>query len=280
MTYKNLLVHIDDTEASAGRVAAAVSLARTFDAHLTGLYVAPEPEVPSYVHAYIPRQVILDQRAYVAEALEAAKTSFLATLDKEGLSGDCRTESALRTAIYARIALHARYADLAIVGQHQPDDPGPGTAHVVEDLVLSSGRPVLVIPYIGAGKQIGRKVAVAWDAGREAARAVGDAMPILERAESVHVVTVDARGSDLGHGEDPGADIALHLARHGIKADVHHTQADDIAVGDVILSWLADTGCDLLVMGAYAHSRLREVVLGGVTRRMLESMTVPVLMSH
>jgi nucleotide-binding universal stress UspA family protein len=151
---------------------------------------------------------------------------------------------------------------------------------MVENLLIYSGRPVLVVPYIGTGERIGRTVTVAWDAGREAARAVADAMPLLERAEKVHVLVVDPRPSADGHGEEPGADLALHLARHGVKAEVNRTEANDIGTGDVILSWLSDADSDLLVMGAYAHSRLRELVLGGVTRRILDGMTVPVLMSH
>jgi nucleotide-binding universal stress UspA family protein len=91
---------------------------------------------------------------------------------------------------------------------------------------------------------------------------------------------VNPRSGISGHGEEPGADIALHLARHGIETEVNHTHAEDVGVGDVILSWLSDSGSDLLVMGAYGHSRLRELILGGVTRRILESMTVPVLLSH
>ncbi len=151
---------------------------------------------------------------------------------------------------------------------------------MVGNLVMSAGRPALVIPYIGAPEGFGRTVTLAWDAGREAARTVADAMPLLERAEQVHVLAVNPRSGISGHGEEPGADIALHLARHGITAEVNHTHAQDVGVGDAILSWLSDSGSDLLVMGAYGHSRLRELVLGGVTRRLLDSMTVPVLISH
>jgi nucleotide-binding universal stress UspA family protein len=151
---------------------------------------------------------------------------------------------------------------------------------MVGDLVTSAGRPALVIPYIGAPEPFGRTVTIAWDAGREAARAVADAMPLLEKAEKVHLLTVNPRFGISGHGEEPGADIALHLARHGIQAEVNHSHARDMEVGDLVLSWLADSSSDLLVMGAYGHSRLRELVLGGVTRRLLDSMTVPVLMSH
>ena len=145
-------------------------------------------------------------------------------------------------------------------------------------MVLAAGRPALVIPYIGAGETLGERVLVAWDGGREAARAVNDALPLLERAASVGVLVINpSRG---GHGEQPGADIALHLARHGISVDAEHLEARDISTGNALLSRLADQNIDVLVMGAYGHSRLREMVLGGVTRQVFQSMTVPVLMSH
>ena len=151
---------------------------------------------------------------------------------------------------------------------------------MVEDLVLSAGRPVLMIPYIGASSPIGRIVTVAWDAGQAAARAVADAMPLLETADKVHVLAVNPVAGIDAHGAEPGADIALNLARHDVKAEVHTTTAPDIKEGEAILSWLSDSGSDLLVMGAYGHARLRELVMGGVTRCILQSMTTPVLMSH
>jgi nucleotide-binding universal stress UspA family protein len=149
-----------------------------------------------------------------------------------------------------------------------------------EEVTLNSGRPTLVVPYIGAAATIGERVMVAWNASREAARAIGDAMPLLERAKVVTVVSVNARPDALGHGEDPGADIGAHLARHGLKVEVERLEARDIDVPNAILSRLADAGSDLLVMGCYGHSRLREMVLGGVTRTILGEMTVPVLMAH
>jgi nucleotide-binding universal stress UspA family protein len=178
-------------------------------------------------------------------------------------------------------AVHARYADMAILGQLDPDRvetellrPRP------EQIALASGRPVLVVPYAGRFADIGRRVVVAWNATREAARAIGDAMPLLVSAELVTVLTIDAREGPSDHGELPGADIALHLARHGVKAQIERTVSAGLPVGEVLLSRLADLGADLLVMGAYGHSRMREVLLGGATRSVLQTMTVPVLMSH
>ena len=178
-------------------------------------------------------------------------------------------------------ALHARYSDLAILGQLDPDRAQPeATGPRPEQVVLASGRPVLVVPYAGHFDKLGRRVVIGWNATREAARAVGDAMPLLAAAEVVTVLTIDAREAPRGHGELPGADISRHLARHGVKAQVEQTVLADLSVGDVLLSRAADLGADLLVMGAYGHSRFRELLLGGATRTLLQSMTIPVVMSH
>ena len=176
--------------------------------------------------------------------------------------------------------MHARYVDLILLGQTDPDQPLPVGRRLPEEVVISSGRPVLVIPYTGALDSLGERVVVAWDASREAARAVSDALPLLERAQSVLVVTIDPETTPLGHGDVPGADIALHLARHNVGVEVQRVPAGEVGAANALLSLVADYGADLLVMGAYAHPRLRQLVLGGVTRTVLQSMTVPVLMAH
>jgi nucleotide-binding universal stress UspA family protein len=136
------------------------------------------------------------------------------------------------------------------------------------------------VPYAGRFATAGQRVLIAWDAGREAARAVSDALPLLKRADTVEVAVFDPERGRREHGEQPGADVALYLTRHGVKVSVARQSGANFVVGAQILSRAADTGADLVVMGAYGHSRVRELVLGGVTRIMLESMTVPVLMSH
>jgi nucleotide-binding universal stress UspA family protein len=177
--------------------------------------------------------------------------------------------------------VHARYADLTILGQLDPDRgetewirPRP------ERVGLAAGRPVLVIPYAGHFENLGRRVVIAWNATREAARAVADAMPLLASAELVTVLTIDPREGPDAHGEVPGADIAAHLALHGVTAQIERTVSGGLPVGEVLLSRIADLGADLLVMGLYGHSRARELLLGGATRTLLRSMTLPVLMSH
>lgn len=278
MSFKNLLVHVDDGKACDLRLDAAFRLARELEAHLTGLYVAPDPYLPGNVRAEVPADFLADVHKQFEARMQKAVELYNRKSEKAGITPDCRVVHCAGAGIPDVVALHARYADLTILGQPEPDGPEGIDGPVTESVVLSSGRPGLVIPYIGAGRSIGRKVLVAWDAGREAARAVADAMPLLQRAESITVLAINPRHAD--HGDQPGADISLHLARHGLKVEAQTLETGDIGVADALLSRLADEDIDLLVMGAYGHSRLRELVLGGVTREVFQHMTVPVLMSH
>ncbi|MFQ6016929.1 MAG: universal stress protein [Kiloniellaceae bacterium] len=278
MDYKNLLVYIDDSKACAGRIEAAMTLARAHEAHLTGLYVSPDPYLPGNLQAEVPREFLSVLEEQAAGRKQAAVARFTEAVEKNGLSADCRTARGPASSIPVVIGLHARYADLVVLGQAAPEDAPAGIGQIAEEVVLSSGRPVLVVPYIGPGKTLGKRIMVAWDAGREAARAVSDALPILERADQVVVLAVNPEGGT--HGAQPGADVALYLARHGVKVEAKNLEARDITIADALLSHLSDLGVDLLVMGAYGHSRLRELILGGVTRAIFEHMTVPVLMAH
>ena len=280
MALRNLLVYLDSTKASAARGELALKLAQRHEAHITGLAPTATPLVPGYIAGNFPDELLQMQEAEARERAEAAVQSFREAAERLGVSVETRVESCTSANLTALIALHARYADLTVMGQVDPDDAAPGGVTMVEDVIMTSGRPTLVVPYVGATAAPGRRVVVAWDASREAARAAQDALPVLERADEVTILVVNPEKGDQDHGQQPGADIALHLARHGVKAKVQRSEVTDISVGEEILSRMADAGSDLLVMGAYGHSRLREVVLGGVTRTLLEEMTVPVLMSH
>jgi nucleotide-binding universal stress UspA family protein len=174
--------------------------------------------------------------------------------------------------------LHARYADLVVVGQPDEKDASGVEPDFVGRLLLAAGRPVLVVPYAGSFADTGKRVLVAWNASREATRALTDSIPLLREAEAVHVIAFDPAAA--AHGEVPGADIGLYLARHGIKVTVSQQSAPDVDVGNQLLSRAADLNADLIVMGAWGHSRLQELVMGGVTQTILQSMTVPVLLSH
>jgi nucleotide-binding universal stress UspA family protein len=282
MTVKDILVFVDDAKACPARLAVATELAQKYDAHLTGLAIVGLPPIPAYVQANLPPDALQLQQRHVRAKADQAKANFDTAVAAAGREiraewreahGDGRTDLVAE--------LHCRYVDLAIIGQPDPDDERPETDFLAESLVFGAGRPLLVVPYIGAaGGTLGQRVIVAWDAGREATRAVNDALPFLEAAKWVEVLVINPAPGLGGHGEEPGADVALHLSRHGVNATAEHLVAEDIDVADAILSRCADQGADLLVMGAYGHSRLREMVLGGVTHHILRHMTVPVLMSH
>lgn len=278
MALKDLLVYVDDSKANAARIDAAVRLAVEHDAHLTGLYVAPDQSMMTlYTEAHIPGEILEAQRQAAVERAGEAKKAFEAAAGKAGLSSEWRFVEGdfVRT-----LSLHARYVDLLIMGQSDPSDDLSVTRGALEQILLDVGRPVLVIPYIGAKQVPGKSVVVAWNASREAMRAIHDAMPFLERAKTVRVLSINPPRGPAGEGEAPGADVSHHLARHNVKVEAVHIEAEDIAVGEVLLSRAADQQADLIVMGAYGHSRYRELILGGATRSLLEAMTIPVLMSH
>lgn len=281
MSYKDFLVVLDAEVSARARIELAAVLAERFAAHLVGLYPLPIPQRPQELGYFDPAMLdpfFAQVRERAREAADKIREQFEHVTNLRSVSAEWRL---IPEGPEADPALHARYADLAILGQLDPDrGAGEMTRPRPEQVTLASGRPILVVPYAGRFENVGRRVVIGWNATREAARAVNDAMPLLAAADVVTVLTIDAREAPRGHGELPGADISLHLARHGVKTTVEQTVSADLSVGDVLLSRAADLGADLLVMGAYGHSRARELLLGGATRTLLRSMTLPVLMSH
>lgn len=278
MALKDLLVHVDNSKANTACLDAAIRLATAHDAHLTGLYVLPSvTAIPAFYEAQIPAEVIESQRQADQARARDAEQAFKTAVDRAGVSSEWRL---VEGDVTSTLSLHARYVDLLIIAQADSADPLSLSQGDIEEVVLDAGRPVMVIPYIGAPGPLGRHILVAWNASRESMRAIHDGMPLLEKAEGVHVLSINPPGGRAGDGDLPGADVSLHLARHGIKVEAGFTEAHDISVGDTLLSRAADKQVDLIVMGAYGHSRYRELIVGGATRHLLESMTVPVLMSH
>lgn len=276
MALKDLLVHVDSDDACASRIGVAVALAVRHEAHLTGLHIMTRPHLPGYIEAQLPLAFHEEQRRDLDERARRAAARFHEAARRGGVAPEWRT---VEGGALALVGLHARYADLTVLGQGiDLQDPSGELAWLPEELVLGVGRPVLIVPRYGTFPTVGERVLVAWNGSREATRAVNDALPMLKRAAVVTVLSIDAEGEP--DRRVPGADIALHLARHGIRAEVASTRSVELPVGDVLLSFAADCGADLLVMGAYGHSRLREMLLGGATRHLLQQMTIPVLMSH
>ena len=284
MALKDILVHLDSGPRSAVRLSVATRLANATGAHLTGLHVLDIPAAEFFYGAAMPlatggaERVVDQMRAEAVAAIDPVEALFRDQLRRDGIEGGWRL---VEGDVAGTVTLHARYADLTVLGQNNPYDPkAHGGDAVVVTAALSSGRPVLVVPFAGEFPTLGEHVLVAWNASREAARAVNDALPILEKARAVTVLAVNPRHGIGGHGDVPAADIALHLARHGVRAEAAHTVARDIPDGEALLSYAADIGADLIVAGAYGHSRAREMVFGGVTRTLLHEMTVPVFLSH
>jgi len=277
MTIKDIVLHMGPRERSATRLESALSIAQTHHAHLTGVHVIEDAIIPAYAEAQIPSEILFEQQRIMERRADEAKEMFEAAAQAAGVAFEWRVMSG--DPVQA-VSLNARYADLVIAGQPEDTDTDRADLAVTEHLALESGRPVLVIPYIGAKANLGERIIIAWNGSRESVRAVSDAMPFLMRAREVVVLAINPKGGPSGHGDIPSADMSLHLARHGVRADAQEIVAEDIAVGDVLLSRAADEGADMIVMGAYGHSRFRELVLGGATRHLLQHMTVPILMSH
>jgi nucleotide-binding universal stress UspA family protein len=278
MDYRRLFVHVDDA-ADAARLRLAAGLARAFDAELAGTYLVPTGELTPFTSAMLPNSVVEHRLRDSGDAQAAAEARFRDAAASAQWSRLAWTAPAGR-AIDAGI-LHARYADLCVLGQPQDDAANAGFARdLAHEVLMNAGRPVLFVPHSNAARTIGQTVLVAWKESRESARAVADALPFLTRAREVIVMSIAAPGDGDERERVADSDIREWLARHGVSARVRHEVADDIEAGAFLLSRVADIGVDLLVMGAYSRPRLSELVLGGVTRTMLESMTVPVLMSH
>jgi nucleotide-binding universal stress UspA family protein len=255
----------------------AISVAETFEAHLLGVAFAYEPVVPGSVMGGIPPEFLETQRAESEKSAQAAIARFEQAAKREGISYESRMLSASVAGASDQLARMGRRFDLVVLGQATRDQPTPEDL-VDEGVLFDAGRPVILVPFIQkTGLKLDR-VMVCWDGGRAATRAIGDAMPFLEKAKQIEVVVVGAKPPKSD--EVSGADLGQHLARHGVKVDVKRITSPDIDVASTILSYAADSSADMIVMGGYGHSRLREFVLGGVTREIFESMTVPVLMSH
>jgi nucleotide-binding universal stress UspA family protein len=254
----------------------ATSIAATFGAHIAGISFLYEPVIPDGTLGGIPVDLIELQREENSKAANDAISRFDAGVKKAGISAETRILDATFGGAATLFAQIARRFDLAVVGQAQREG-GASDELIIEGALFESGRPLVVVPYIQKRGMTLDCVLACWDGSRTAARAIGDAMPFLERAKAVDIVIVaEERKSD----EITGANMSEHLARHGVRASVKRIAKGDLAIEDVLLSYAADSGADFMVMGGYGHSRLREFILGGVTRGILASMTVPVLMSH
>jgi len=274
---REIVVFVDGRTEAEGILEFAGVLAQEHGAHLIGVFIQPEPSVTpaeTFARGTGILGVIESHRAQL-EAIEADhRTLFEAIVRRQGIRSEWRSLSYSNS----DVAEHAHYADLAVIARADPANQTGSPVGLVESLVLTSGRPIIMFPPHGTVSHI-RRIVAGWNARREAIRAVADALPLLVRAEVVEVLVVDPQRHP-GHGQEPGADIARHLARHGTQVEVLRQASGGEDVGRVLLSRAADFGADLVVMGAYGHSHLSEWMFGGVTRTVLREASLPVLMSR
>lgn len=296
MALKDILVGVDPSTAGEGRLKLALNLVRAHKAHITACYImrgehaAPSPIMPGEPVNPGPGILIapeagptlgdtvptpISPASREAERAEQVEELFRTELRAHGLAGEWHLLAPGETAVFIDLA---KSFDLTILGQLSPEIRSTGFRP--DEIVIATGRPVLVVPYAGAFDTVGRRALVAWDGTREAARAANDALPLLENAEAVTVMFVGARETALEEHHPSIERMVHHLQRHGIAARAEETLQGDLRISDVLLSRAADLAVDLLVAGAYHHSQLREALVGGVSRDLLDHMTVPVLMSH
>lgn len=276
--YKTILVHLNDERRARSLMASALSIATRFNAHLVGLYVYPAmPAVPPVAMPY-GGGVLSGLVTAAKEEAERIHKIFEETTAGQPIVPEWRTVKASHSDLAAIAMDHARAADLVIASQTDPDWDLSPVLDFPERMALESGRPVLIVPRVGSYTTIGERIMIAWNNKRKSARATFDAMPLLTQAETVRILTIEAKASDAD--KLPDTEIAASMARHGVKVTSQHSVAPETSVADEILNRVADESIDLLVMGAYGHSRFRELVFGGVTRGITHHMTVPTLFSH
>jgi nucleotide-binding universal stress UspA family protein len=255
----------------------ALSVAAEFDAHVSGIAFAYEPVIAETAPGGFPSDFIEASRAESRKAAEGAVARFNAAAKNTGVAIETRIIDTTMVGAAELFGRLARRFDLSVAAQSQPNK-AVSEDLLIEAALFQSGRPLIVVPYIQkAGLSLGRVLA-AWDGGQTAARAIGDALPFLKRAKAVEIIIVATSRSR--QDETSGTDMARHLARHDVKVEIKRIVADDVDVANMILSHAADSDVDFIVMGGYGHSRLREFILGGATRGILQQMTLPVLMSH
>jgi nucleotide-binding universal stress UspA family protein len=274
MSMKDILVHVEDGNRDGARIQAAVDVARAFQAQLAGIHVVVHQFGALEVRADIAVELHKAQATAIREDAEKAEQLFRDKVGSSGLATEWHSENG---EVIDVVTHHGRYADLVVTGQDDPDSTSYGGRDMPDRLVLAVGRPVLIIPRNGSFENVGSRIMVAWDAGRASARAVHDAMPFLERAEDIKVVSANVA---VEGREGPAATLCRQLERHGIKAEPRDIIEKGKRKRDALLGTAEEEGANLIVMGAYGHPRWRELVLGGITQHMLSHGTIPMLMSH
>lgn len=279
MSYKSILVHVDQTDQARERIRLAAALAEASQAHLIGTAMTGISHLVFEEGAFNQRDPSFEHHLKNLRDYATQSLNRFSTLVKETRVTSVEARLMDDDAV-GGMTLQARYADLLVIGQFDPSCGVPGVmSDFPESVMMNSVRPVLIMPHSQKFSALPTKIAIAWDASLTATRAVVNALPVLKRCARADLVIFNPTVHPETHGEEPGADMALYLSRHGIQVNVvcRDTRINE---AEALLSYCADEHIDLIVMGGYGHTRFREMVLGGATREMLLSMTVPVLMTH
>jgi nucleotide-binding universal stress UspA family protein len=280
MGWKDILVLVAEAEADEPALALGEALASQCDAQLAAAFLTPLPDEPLAYEPTVVAGVWAELLSRARQEAEAERKKVEARVGRFERTCELRSAEALSRDLGRVAAVHSRYADVAIMTRPSEGAGGELREEIVEGVLFHSGRPALIAPPNWKGGTIGQRVVVAWDASREATRALSEARALLGASAEITVVTVDAKPKMFGHGDQPGANIAAHLARRGLKADVRNVDSMGRAASLAILEEANALQADLVVMGGYAHSRLRELVFGGATRELLRAANVPLLMAH
>ncbi|HEX6944834.1 MAG TPA: universal stress protein, partial [Casimicrobiaceae bacterium] len=276
MTYRSILVHVDDGPYNAQRLEVAGALAKQFPAQLVGAYLVPRGDYSPFATALIPPDLIEKRLERANDAQHAGERRFRDLAHGAPVEWRAPVGDPIEAGV-----IHSRYADLVLLGQPVRDQPDFAfSSELAHAVLMESGRPVLFVPYTRIEQPLGRRVLIAWKDARESARAVADALPFLKDAEQVRAVAITPDAEESLRDVLVDQQVEGFLARHGVKAQVKRIVASDVEAGELLLSHAADIGADMIVMGGYSRPRISQLVWGGVSRLILGSMTVPVLMSH
>lgn len=281
MALKDIVVFVDPSSASVHRLRIAASLARRYAAHLIGVYIVPANLRHHASDGFVRgRDAMRSMAEHHRLARERAALQVGRHFAETVAQGDVQAEFRLvwNDESDRSVISNSLYGDLVVVGQTEPH--GLPQNWLPEHLLLASGAPMLVVPNAWTSDTVGERVVIAWNASKEARRAIADALPLLSTAQAVTILIVDAATDPGRHGEEPGANIALHLTRHGARVDVEQLDSGRVQTAEVILKAASRHKADLIVMGAYSHGRSRQLLFGSVTRSIQKDATVPVLMSH
>ncbi|MCR9062078.1 MAG: universal stress protein, partial [Rhodobacteraceae bacterium] len=237
-----------------------------------------EPVVPAFAAAPMPVDYMQAAHEQAIAAANEARKEYDELARLAAVNSESRLAEILTGGPLENVLVHCRPTDLVVIGQANPDRPEPMRELLIETVLFESGVPVMLVPYIGSTAFQPKNILVGWDGSSTATRAIHAALPVLEKAESITVLVIEKKAS-AGEGQ-PGADVANYLARHNMNVTVEVVVNPQTSVADTVLNQVSDNGNDLVVMGGYGHSRMREFLFGGATREILEAMTVPVLMAH